>query len=158
MKTSIYLPLVLMCIAAIGVLTSFGQKYKVAADTVKLNKEYADVTKNIAEQTVKLTEAQNLLPVYQAKATSEASQAQAAAEESSHEASKATNGNMSDIKRAKKRASTAVNQAEDARDAQNKVKDQNKKIEKLNKDLQKNQKRLQDLDAMRSSIMNASVQ
>lgn len=130
----------------------FSQKYKTASDTVKLNKEYVDVSNDIAELASKLTIAQNNLPGYHKRASDATSNAKNSADESSRSASKATNGDLGDTKSAKKKAGQALNRAEDARDADNKTKDQDKKIAKLSSQLQKKQERLQELDAMRLAI------
>src|SRR3954469_1462338 len=98
-------------------LSVFAQKYKTAADTVKLNKEYVDVSNDIAELTSKLTVAQNELPGYQSKAGEATSTAQNTANESRDQASKATNGDVGDAKSAKKKANKALDKAEDAKDA-----------------------------------------
>src|SRR5215210_6186754 len=82
----------------------FSQKYKTASDTVKLNKEYVDVSNDIAELTSKLTIAQNDLPGYHSKAGEATSNAQTTANESREQASKATNGDLGDAKSAKKKA------------------------------------------------------
>lgn len=131
---------------------AFAQKYKTASDTVKLNKEYVNVSNDIAELTSKLTITQNNLPGYHKRASDAASDAQSSADESRQSASKATNGDLGDAKSAKKKAGQALNRAEDARDADNKIKDQDKKIAKLSSQLQKKQERLQELDAMRVAI------
>jgi len=132
----------------------FSQKYKTASDTVKLNKEYVDVSNDIAELTSKLTVAKNNLPGYHTKATDAMSEAQTSADVSRQSASKATNGDFGDAKSAKKKAGQALDRAEDAKDANNKIKDQDKKIAKLSEQLQKKQERLQELDAMRLTIRN----
>jgi hypothetical protein len=84
--------------------SAFSQKYKTPSDTVKLNKQYPKVSNEIAELTSKLTIAQNDLPGYQSKAGDAVSTAQNTANESSDQASKATNGDLKDAKRAKKKA------------------------------------------------------
>jgi CRISPR/Cas system-associated endonuclease Cas3-HD len=135
----------------------FSQKYKTASDTVKLNKEYVSVSNDIAELTSKLTIAQNNLPGYQAKAGDVNSDAQSSADASSKQASRATNGDIDDVKNAKKKADKAYNNAKDARDADNKVKSQDKKIANLNSQLEKKQARLRELDDMKLAIMNKSL-
>lgn len=152
MKTIKFLLTVFVLVAASS--TSFSQKYKTAADTVKLNKEYVEVSNDIAELTSKLTIAQNNLPGYQSKAGEATSDAQNTANESKDQAAKATNGDLGDAKSAKKKANNAVDKAEDAKDANNKTKDQEKKIAKLSSQLQKKQNRLKELDDMRSAIRN----
>ncbi|MCW3081187.1 hypothetical protein [Segetibacter sp.] len=141
----------------IFVLTSFSassQKYKSAADTVKLNEEYVKVSNSIVELTSKLAIAKNNLPGYQAKAANAVSDAQSSVMESSNQASKATNGDIGDAKSAKKKANKALKDAEDANDANNKTKDQDKKIAKLSSELEKKQEKLQELEKMRTAIRN----
>ena len=135
----------------------FSQKYKTAADTVKLNKVYVEVSNDIAELTSKLAIAQNNLPGYHTKAREATSDAQSSANASSDQASKATNGDLGDAKSAKKKANKAYNSAQDAKDADNRVKDQDKKIAKLTSQLQKKQERLKELDDMRVAIRNRSL-
>jgi DNA repair exonuclease SbcCD ATPase subunit len=134
--------------------TVYSQRYKSAADTVKLNKEYTNVSNDIAELTSKLSIAQNNLPGYHTKAREANSDAQGSANASSTQASKATNGDLGDAKRAKKKANKAYTNAQDAREADNRVKDQDKKITKLSSQLQKKQERLKELDDMRVAIRN----
>ncbi|PSL29160.1 hypothetical protein [Chitinophaga ginsengisoli] len=138
-------------------LSGFSQKYKTAADTVKLNKEYVSVSNAIAELTSKLTIAQNNLPGYQNKSGDANSDAHSSAVASSEQASRATNGNIGDVKSAKKKANKAYNNAQDARDADNKVKSQGKKIVNLNSQLEKKQARLRELDDMKLAILNKSL-
>ena len=135
-------------------LPGASQKYKTAADTIKLNKEYIEVSNDIAELSAKLAIAQNNLPGYQEKAGEAAANAQKSANESSEQAAKATNGDLGDAKSAKKKANKALDKANDAKDADNKIKDQDKKIAKLSSQLQKKQKRLQELEEMRAAIRN----
>jgi DNA repair exonuclease SbcCD ATPase subunit len=138
-----------LCIPAIS------QKYKTAADTVRLNKEYVELSNDIAELTSKLTIAQNNLPAYHTKATEAASTAEDAAMESSKQASKATNGSLSDAKSAKRKARKAYNEASDANSANEHIKDQDKKIAKLMSQLQYKKDKLADLEAMRTAIRAA---
>ena len=137
--------------------SAFSQKYKTAADTVNLNKEYLKVTNVIADLTSKLAIAQNNLPGYNSKATAATSDAQNTALASSDQASKATNGSVKEAKRAKRRAKKALKEAKDADRANDNLSDQNKKIAKLNTELAKKQARLQELDAMRTTIMSTST-
>lgn len=132
--------------------TVYSQRYTSVADTAKLNKEYINVSNDIAELTSKLTVAQNNLPGYYTKARDANSDAQASANASSSQASKATNGDLGDAKTAKKKANKAYSNARDARKADNRVKDQDKKITKLNNQLQRKQERLKKLDEMRATI------
>ena len=128
------------------------QKYKTAADTVKLNKEWVAVSNDIAGLTAELSIAQNNLPEYKTKADKASSDAQSSAQKSSDQAYKATNGDLGDAKSAKKKAKRALNDAEDASNAKNKADDQQKKIDKLTEELQKKQKQLAGLEEMRTNI------
>jgi hypothetical protein len=135
---------------------AFSQKYKKAADTVKLNKEYVEVSNDIAELSYKLSVAQNNLPGYQSKAGEANSDAQNSANASSNQASRATGGDLDDAKSAKKKANKAYKKAQDASDAESDVKDQDKKIAKLTSKLEKKQERLRELDEMREAIRNTA--
>ncbi|HEU4903228.1 MAG TPA: hypothetical protein VFT06_10560 [Flavisolibacter sp.] len=148
-KIFFFLPLFLCMVAS---LTAFSQKYKSASDTVKLNKEWVDVSNDIAKLTSELTIAQNNLPGYHSKAVDAVADAQTSAQKSSDQAYKATNGDLGDAKTAKKKAKKALNDAEDADDAKGNVKNQDKKIDKLTSQLQKKQKQLTELEEMRSAI------
>jgi CRISPR/Cas system-associated endonuclease Cas3-HD len=134
--------------------SAFSQKYKTAADTVKLNEEYIKVSNEITDLTSKLTIAQNNLPGYNSRANTAVSDAQSTSVKSSEQASKATNGDLGDARKAKKNARQALKDAKGARRANNKVKDQEKKIAKLSSQLQKKQERLQELEVMRTAIRN----
>src|SRR3954452_14201979 len=99
--------ILLAIIMVISASTVYSQKYKTASDTVKLNKEYVEVSNDIAELTSKLTIAQNNLQGYHTKAGETTSDAQNSANASKEQASKATNGDLSDAKNAKKKADKA---------------------------------------------------
>jgi predicted nucleic acid-binding Zn-ribbon protein len=146
--------ILLASLLIISASTVYSQKYKTAADTVKLNKEYVEVSNDIAKLTSKLTVAQNNLPGYHAKAGEATSDAKSSANASREQASKATNGDLGDAKSAKKKADKAFSNAGDAKDADNKVKDQDKKIAKISSQLRKKQERLRELDDMRLAIRN----
>jgi hypothetical protein len=133
-------------------LQTYAQKYKTAEDTAKLNKEYVNVSNDIVELNAKLTIAQNNLPGYKSKAIAAGTDAENAATNSSNQASKATNGNIADAKKAKRKASKAYNEAKDSRAANNNVSDQEDKITKLSLQITKKQQRLQELDVMRLAI------
>jgi chromosome segregation ATPase len=148
-KKFFFLPL-LACMAISFAACS--QKYKSASDTVKLNKEWVNVSNDIAKLTSELTIAQNNLPGYHSKAVDAVSDAQTSAQKSSDQAYKATNGDLGDAKTAKKDAKKALNDAQDAGDAKDKAKDQEKKIDKLTSQLQKKQKQLAELEEMRTTI------
>ena len=135
----------------------YSQKYKTTADTVKLNKEYVQVSNDIAELTSKLTIAQNNLPGFQAKAGEATTDAQSSANASSQQAVKATNGDLSEAKSAKKKAKKAYKNAQSASNADNSVTEQEKKITRLTSQLQKKQERLRELDDMRAAIENKSL-
>ena len=151
MKKSIYT--ICLLIALITSLQGFSQKYKKVEDTAKLNKEYVNVTNDIADLNAKLTIAQNNLPGYKSKAIAAGADAENAATKSSNQASKAaTNGEVDDAKKAKRRASKAYREAKDSRSANNNVSDQEDKITKLTLQINKKQQRLQELDVMRLAI------
>jgi chromosome segregation ATPase len=142
--------LAVICLTA--ALPAASQKYKSGSDTVKLNKEWVEVSNDIAELTAELTIAQNNLPGYKTKADKAQTDAQSTAQQSSDQAYKATNGDVGDAKNAKKKAKRALNDAEDASDAKYNTRKQEKKINKLTEQLQKKQKNLQDLEVMRNDI------
>lgn len=150
MKRNVLFLLAVICLTAS--LPAASQKYKSASDTVKLNKEWVDVSNDIAELTAELTIAQNNLPGYKSKAEKAQTDAHTTAQQSSDQAYKATNGDLGDAKSAKKKAKKALNDAEDASDAKNNTNKQEKKIDKLTEQLQKKQRNLQELELMRNDI------
>ena len=131
---------------------AYSQKYKTADDTARLNKEYVNVSNDIADLNAKLTIAQNNLPGYKTKAIAAGTDAQNAAANSSNQASKATNGEIDDARKAKRKARKAYNEAKDSRSANNNVSDQESKITKLSLQINRKHQRLQELDVMRSAI------
>ena len=132
--------------------TGYTQVYKTVEDTVKLNKEYTEVSNDIANLTAKLAVAQNNMPGVQAKADKADEHAQDAAVNSSEHASKAVQGGVKEAKKAKRESKKAYRQAKDARSASNKIGDQNDKIASLKGELAKKQERLEQLAAMRTAI------
>ena len=151
MKKNFYSPWFLLLLFVFST-TAFSQKYKSASDTMKLNKEWVEVSNDIAELTAKLTIATNNLPGYHSKSEKAITDAQGTAQQSSDQASKATNGDLGDAKSAKKKAKKALNDAEKSSDAKDDIKDQEKKIDKLTSQLQKKQKTLDELNEMRNAI------
>ena len=135
----------------------FAQKYKTAADTVKLNIAYAKLAKQVADLAVKLADAQQDLPVYQAKAKEAEKDAAAAMEVSSEQASKANNGKLSDAKKAKRKAGKAYGNAKAANAAVKKADEIQHKINRYQADLTKKQQGLQDLESMRTAIYNGML-
>src|SRR5215208_3141417 len=87
------------------------QVYKTADDTVKLNKEFIEVSNDIASLTAKLAIAQNNMPGYQSKANTADSKAQDAAVNSSEHADKATEGGVKEARKAKRESKKAFKQA-----------------------------------------------
>ena len=150
MKRNVLYLLAVLCLTMS--LPAAAQKYKSASDTIKLNKEWVEVSNDIAELTAELTIAQNNLPGYESRAIKAQTNAQSTAQQSSDQAYKATNGDLGDAKKAKKKAKKALNDAEDASDAKDNTKKQEKKIDKLASQLQKKQKNLQELEEMRNTI------
>jgi chromosome segregation ATPase len=149
MKRNIFFCLTMLLLASMPALC---QKYRTTADTVNLNKEYVKVSNDIADLQARLTIAQNNLPGYQSKANVADQDAEHAAENSSSQAFKATNGSVSDARSAKRKAKKAYSEAKDARSAKNNVNTQDDKIESLSKQLNKKQQRLQELTEMRTAI------
>ena len=154
MKNKFYVVCFLSLIAT-G-FTATAQVYKTAADTVKLNKEFTEVSNDIASLTAKLKTAQSNLPGYQSKARNADSDAQDAAINSSVQADKATDGGVKAAKKAKRNSKKAYREAKNARSANNVVEDQDDKIASLTGQLAKKQERLRQLTAMRDAI-NAQV-
>jgi len=133
--------------------SAYAQKYKTAADTVKLNTEYKGITSDVAELNTKLTNAKNKTSTYQNKATKANDNAQTAAQESKEQASVAAGGNIKDIKKELQKAKKANNEANDAKDASNDQKANEKEIKYLNTQIEKKQNKLAELDKERSAIM-----
>ena len=133
---------------------AYSQQYKTVEDTLKLQKEYLELSTDIVSINQKLSDAEENLKKYQAKVVHKDSDAQTSAQSSSNQASKATNGTVRDAKKAKKKAKTAYNDAKQAESANDDMISEEKKIKKLKKELQKKQERLQELDTMRATINN----
>ncbi|MXV53223.1 hypothetical protein GS399_19835 [Pedobacter sp. HMF7647] len=130
-----------------------GQNYDTPADTVKLNKEYSELTSDIKDLNAKLVTAQNKTSGYQSKESSSARDAMSAAQESKETASTATNGNVSDSKKAMRQAKKANNKANEAEDAADDQKENSKDITDLNKKIEKKKERLSNLDKQKAAIM-----
>jgi len=152
MKNKIYI----VCFSTLLLtgVTAYGQVYRTAADTVKLNKEFTEVSNDIANLSAQLTIAQNNMPGYQSKAKTAESNAQDAAETSSAQAAKATEGSVSvkEARKAKRKSKKAYHEAKDARSANTDVGNQDDKIASLTAQLTKKQERLRELTDMRASI------
>ena len=138
--------------------TTHAQVFKTVADTVNLNKEFTEVSNDIASLTAKLTIAQNNRPGYRSKANAAESNAQDAATNSSVQADKATNGGVKEAKKAKRKSKKAYREAKDARSANNDVGDQDDKIASLQGQLAKKQARLDQLTAMSLAINTQASQ
>jgi len=151
MKNKIYVVCFLTLLATS--FTAYTQVYKTATDTIKLNKEFTEVSNDIADLTAKLTIAQNKMPGYQSKASAAESNAQDAAVNSSVQADKvATEGSVKEARKAKRNSKKAYRKAKGARSANNDVGDQDDKIASLTGQLAQKQERLRQLTAMRESI------
>lgn len=131
---------------------AYAQKYKTVEDTARLNREYVKVSNDLVDLNAKLTIAQNNLPGYKSKAIEADKDADNAAIKSSNQASKATNGDIGDARKAKRKARRAYNEAKDSRAANNNVSDKENKITRLTLQINKKQQRLQELDVMRLAI------
>ena len=132
--------------------TASAQVYKTAADTVKLNKEFTEVSNDIANLSAKLTVAKNNMPGYQSKANAAESDARDAAETSSIQADNATKGGVKEARKAKRKSKIAFREAKDSRKANKDVGNQDDKIASLKGQLAKKQERLEQLTAMRTAI------
>jgi hypothetical protein len=132
--------------------TTHAQVYKTAEDTVKLNSEFTEVSNDIASLTSRLTIAKNDMAEYQSKVHKADAQAQEAAESSSVQADKATDGGVKEARKAKRNSKKAYREAKDARSASNDVGNQDDKIASLTGQLAKKQERLEQLIAMRTAI------
>jgi len=141
-------------VLTMATFSAFSQNYQTASDTVKLNKEYVEVSNDIADLSAKLTIAQNNLPGYNTKADAAVSDAQNTSAKSSEQAAIATNGDVKDARKAKRKAKHALKDAKDLRHANNNVDDQREKIADLTAELAKKQARLQELDTKRTAIRN----
>ena len=150
MKNKIHV-VCLLTLMATGFVT-YAQVYKTASDTAKLNKEFIEVSNEIADLTAKLTIAQNNKPGYQSKATAAESTAKDAAETSSVQADKATEGGVKEARKAKRQSKKAYRKAKGAQSANHDVGDQDDKIASLTGELAKKQERLTQLTEMRASI------
>lgn len=128
------------------------QVYKTYDDTVKLNKEFIDVSNDIADLNAKLTKAHNNMPGYRAKAEAAESNAKDAAVKSSNQADKVIDGTVKEARNAKRKAKRAYRKAKHARSSNNDVGDQDDKIASLTGQLAKKQERLDQLTAMRVAI------
>ena len=151
MKNKIYVVCFLTLLLSTSI-TAYTQVYTTVADTVKLNKEFIEVSNDIADLNAKLTIAQNNMPGYQSKADAAESNALDAAETSSVQAAKATEGGVNEAKKAKRNSKKAYRKAKNARSANNNVGDQDDKIASLTGQLAKKQERLRQLTAMRTAI------
>jgi hypothetical protein len=134
--------------------TVFAQKYKTAADTVKLNKAYGEVTLDISKLNSNLIEEQNKTPEFDAKSASTAHSAVTSAEYSKQTEFIASNGNFDDAKAAMKQQKKANIEAKNARDAKNNQADNLDKIDKINIQIAKKQAELVDLNGQKADIID----
>ncbi len=141
-----------LCTFAFSGIVS-AQKYKTAADTLKLNKEYSDVSLEISKLNVKLVEAKNRTAGYDSKTLYTAQSATNSAQASKSDAATATNGNLSDAKTAMKQAKKANNDAKDAKNAKDDQSDNIKEIDKLTAKIQEKKLVLADLDRQKAAII-----
>ena len=132
---------------------AFAQKYKTSADTLKLNKEYAAVSLDIAQLNAKLIAEKNKTSDYQLKSVSTAKEASQSASDSRDQAEKATNGKMNEMKKSVKKAKRAKSEADAADSALDNQTDNTKKIADISARLTKKQDRLTELDKQRAAIL-----
>jgi len=143
-----------VCSAFIFISSTKAQKYKTFADTAKLNKEYGQISLDIAKLNTKLLEEQNKTADFHSKSASTAKEAVSSGQDSRDQASIATDGNTTDTKKALKNAKKADQKANAAKDAISEETNNSKKINQLNAQIAKKQKQLDDLDKQRAEIMN----
>ena len=147
-KTYVLCFLALMTVS----FTVSAQVYKTAEDTAQLNKEFTEVSNDIANLTAKLKVAQNNMPGIKSKAEAADANAQDAAETSSVQADKATRGGVKEARKAKRNSKKAFREAKDARSANQDIGNQDDKIASLTGELAKKQARLEQLTKMRDAI------
>lgn len=147
MKIKLLIPILLV----FG-FSSFGQKYKSYADTVKLNQEYVSISNEIAELTAKLTISKNNLPNLKKKAFDAHADTKVAAEANSRQALVAANGSFEEIKEAYAKAKEALRQANKAKDADDDVRDMEEKIVSLTEKINAKDKRLKELETIRNGM------
>lgn len=132
--------------------SAYSQKYKTAADTIRLNNEYNKLTTAIADLNMQSIASSENLKKYQGNVDSKNKEAQSSAESSSNQASKATNGSVKEARRSKKKANAAFSDAKKSRDATDRMNSEEKKLKRINNNLQKKQERLKELERMRAAI------
>ena len=138
-------------------INASAQQYKTAADTLKLNKEYSDVSLDIAKLNLKLSEAQNKTSDFQSNSVATAQHASNSAQQSKTDASTATNGNLNDAKTAMKQARKANNQAKDAKNAKDDEDKNIRTIKELKEKISDKQQVLAELDSQRAAIKSLPV-
>jgi len=146
---------VLTCTAFLFNSSAEAQQYKTASDTTKLNKEYGQITLDIAKLNTKLIAEKNKTVDYQSKSSSTASEAVTSEQKSKDQAQTATDGSTTDTEKAVKDAKKANRDANDAKDAVKDEKDNQKKIGELTTQIDRKQKELADLDSQRAVIMGS---
>lgn len=133
------------------------QKYKKLSDTTKLNKEYAEVSLDIANLNSKLAREKRKTAGYQSNTSSSSDIAVSSAQRSKDQAAVATNGNTSDTRRAVRDAKRANRKANRAENAESEERDNSKNIIRLQAQIDKKQARLNDLDMQRAAIMGKLI-
>jgi len=141
-----------LCMFAFSGIVS-AQKYKTAADTLKLNKEYSDVSLEISKLNVKLIEAKDKTAGYDSKTLYTAQSATNSAEVSKSDAATATDGKLTDAKTAMKQAKKADKDAKDAKNAKDDQSNNIKDIDKLTAKIQEKKLVLADLDRQKTAII-----
>ena len=154
---NITLTIIIISAFFLSSLSAFSQKYKTAADTGKLNKEYNKLITAIADLNIQLTASEDNIKKYHANVESKNKEAQSSAASSSNQASKATNGSVKEARKSKKKANAAFTDAKKYREATDKMNSEEKKLQRINNDLQKKQERLKELERMRAAISSMSA-
>jgi len=128
--------------------------YSTAADTINLNKEYREVSRDAAKVRSELVETRSKIPIYQSKAQQAEAKSKEILEASSRQAQRATSGNVRQARKAEKKANKAADAAEDARDLHKQVDKLEDKLEDLISELDKKELRLRELEEQRLKIQS----
>ena len=116
-------------------------------DTAKINKKIRNLQADLAGYQADLLKTQNQIPadsIALIKATDKSNDALA---DSKKAASDALGGDLSDAKKAAKKAKQAANASSDADDAQKQLDKDRKKVKKLNAKIARTEKKISDLHA-----------
>jgi peptidoglycan hydrolase CwlO-like protein len=120
---------------------------RAGTDTAKINRKIKDLQSDMTGYQSDLNKLQKQLPVDSLASVNADSKAKDALDESKKAASHAVGGDVSDAKKAEKKAKEAADAKDDASDAQKQLDKDRKKIKKLNKNIEKAQKKIAELQS-----------